>query len=81
MAEVLGVDLMAAIARGALTGEDWRDAVLRCTGCEDPDACMQWLASQTASPRVLAPEICRNAVLFGELRGQTRQETGIGATP
>ncbi len=69
MAEVLGVDMTAALAVGALGGEDWRDAVLRCTCCDGPDACLAWLASHDgAVPAVAAPEICRNAALFGDLR-------------
>ena len=69
MAEVLGVDMTAALAVGALAGEDWREAVLRCTSCDGPDACLAWLSSRDgALPATAAPAICRNAPLFDNLR-------------
>lgn len=77
MAEVLGVDLMAAITRGALAGEDWRDAVLRCTCCDDPDACMQWLAEHTDAVPVTLPAMCRNAALYETLRRQAAQGSEV----
>lgn len=46
MAETMGVDLTAAIAQGALSGEGWRDAVERCAGCAAPDKCTAFLAEQ-----------------------------------
>lgn len=77
MADVLGVDLMGAIARGGIAGEDWRDAVLRCTCCDDPDACMHWLAEQTNAAPKAAPAMCRNAALFNTLREQVARGSEI----
>jgi len=75
MAEVLGVDMTAALAHGALDGEDWRDAVLRCTCCDGPDACLAWLANfDGAVPALAAPGNCRNAALFDHLRREAVSE-------
>ncbi|MDP1670192.1 DUF6455 family protein [Phaeovulum sp.] len=72
MAESLGLDLSEALMQGVLAGEDWRNAVLRCTSCEDPEACLAWLAGfDSAAPLPTAPEMCRNAGLFDTLRRET----------
>lgn len=71
MAESLGLDLTDVMAKGALSGEDWRDAVLRCACCDEPDACLYWLHGRDGAPvSESAPEICRNAALFDELQRQ-----------
>lgn len=69
MAEMLGLELTDALAHGVLAGEDWREAVLRCTGCEDPDACLVWIVARDgAQAAATAPAACRNAALFDDLR-------------
>lgn len=82
MAETLGVDLSAAIAEGRLPAEAWREAVVRCTGCSDPEGCQHWLAehaepeaqtgaqtgTQTGTRTEVAPGYCRNKDLMQSLR-------------
>lgn len=69
MAETLGLDLTDALAHGVLTGEQWREAVLRCTGCDDPDACLSWMVARGGAQAIAAaPQPCRNAALFDDLR-------------
>lgn len=70
MAETLGVDLTAAIAEGRLPAEGWREAVVRCTGCSDPEACQHWLSQHAADEQAPdgAPGYCRNRDLLDSLR-------------
>lgn len=74
MAEVLGVNLTEAMSRGALSGEDWRGAVVRCTGCSDPAGCLQWLSEKDApedhdgaATADAAPEFCNNRLMMARL--------------
>ena len=67
MASTLGVDLEEKIMRGRLTYGQLDDAVLACTGCTQPCACEQWLGAQ-AETAPDAPDYCRNAALFENLR-------------
>lgn len=66
MAQACGVDLEEVMLRGKLDIPELDDAVLRCTGCEHPERCESWLASQTSSSEA-TPEYCRNADLFAVL--------------
>ncbi len=75
MAEVLGVDLTAAMAEGRLSGEDWRMAVMRCASCDDPQACLRWLAACPApeaqggaATAEAAPDYCNNREMMARLR-------------
>lgn len=70
MAETLGVDLSEAIAEGRLPAEGWREAVVRCTGCSDPEGCQHWLAEHAADEAApdAAPGFCRNRDLMDSLR-------------
>lgn len=75
MAEVQGLNLTEAMAQGVLSGEDWREAVVACTGCRDPEGCLHWLAGcpapepgdrqQTAAA---TPDFCANRALLAQLR-------------
>lgn len=74
MAQVLGVDLTETMARGLLSGEDWRGAVVRCTGCADPEGCLHWLSEQDApedhdgaATAEAAPEFCNNRLMMARL--------------
>lgn len=66
MADALGVDLEEEALRGHLTIGEIDDAVLRCTGCSNPDACERWLGTgpQASEP----PGFCRNAKLLDDLK-------------
>jgi len=67
MANKLGFDLEEKIMEGHLDIETLGQAVLRCTGCADPDGCAHWQAAQEGiAPQ--APGICRNADLFEMLK-------------
>lgn len=70
MAETLGVDLTEAIADGRLPAEAWREAVVRCTGCSDPEGCQHWLAehAEDEPAPAAAPGYCRNRDLMQSLR-------------
>ena len=70
MAETVGVDLTAAIADGRLPAEAWREAVVRCTGCSDPEGCQHWLGAHAADDVApdTAPDYCRNRDLMDSLR-------------
>lgn len=69
MAETLDVDLDGAIADGRLPVEAWRGAVLRCTGCSDPEACKRWQDGHAETGAEEAPDYCRNAALMKSLHG------------
>ena len=67
MATTLGLDLEEKMMEGQLQIDTLGDAVLRCTGCSDPDGCERWLAEQTGiAPD--SPPMCRNADLFDLLK-------------
>ncbi|MBW0156689.1 DUF6455 family protein [Sedimentimonas flavescens] len=77
MAEVMGVDLTDAMAKSVLSGTEWRDAVVRCTGCSDPEGCLHWLSQQDApedhdgaATAGAAPGFCNNRLLMGRLRAE-----------
>lgn len=68
MANTLGLDLEEKIMQGKLEIDTLGEAVMRCTGCADPDACEQWLAAQEGTAPAAAPGLCRNADLFEMLK-------------
>ena len=63
----LGLDLQEAAIRGALKFEAISDAILRCTGCSEPEACARWLKEEGAV--VAVPQFCRNTNLLKRLQG------------
>lgn len=75
MAQVLGIDLTEEMALRHLSGEDWREAVVRCANCDDPAACLHWL-SEHAAPEEhpgepgadAAPGYCNNRDMMARLR-------------
>ncbi len=70
MATALGIDLEEAGMRGDLPTSELTDAVLRCTGCADPEQCERWL-DEHAQGAEDTPGQCRNSDLFRQLKGQT----------
>ncbi|MDF1618969.1 DUF6455 family protein [Pseudothioclava nitratireducens] len=73
MAETLGVDLTEAMRRGQFSSEGWRDAVVSCASCDDPTACLHWLADHAAddpdaAPECAAPDYCNNRFLMACLK-------------
>ncbi len=71
MAEALGIDLDEAAMRGVLPRSELTDAVLRCTGCTNPDQCARWL-DESAGDAGDSPAFCRNSDLFKTLRSKLR---------
>ncbi|WP_135501203.1 DUF6455 family protein [Roseovarius aestuariivivens] len=71
MAETLGIDLEEATLQGFVLPDTLTDAVLRCTGCSNPDGCTQWLQSHSAGAEA-TPSMCRNGDLFAMLRDGKR---------
>ncbi|WP_420584662.1 DUF6455 family protein [Ruegeria sp.] len=65
MATKLGVDLQEAAIGGDVSMDQLSDAVLRCTGCSNPEHC-QGLLDQHASVSH-TPEYCRNQDLLSKL--------------
>jgi hypothetical protein len=66
MAATVGADLPDALADGRITGEAMRTTVLRCTACDDPEACAHWLEAHTDGAEA-APSYCRNAAFLAAL--------------
>lgn len=65
MALKLGVDLQEAAIGGSVSIDEITDAVLRCTGCTNPDHCDRALVLQNSDGR--PPEYCRNQELLARL--------------
>ncbi|MEM1003932.1 MAG: DUF6455 family protein [Pseudomonadota bacterium] len=65
MAAMLDIDLQDAAIRGQVSIDQIAEAVIRCTGCPDPDYCQSVL--QRAAPHEGAPEYCRNQDLLKKL--------------
>jgi len=82
MAQVLGVDLTEAMSKGKLSGEDWCEAVVRCTGCTAPETCMAWLSERPAPEDIegpaaeAAPHYCNNRLMLARLRDALGEENG-----
>lgn len=82
MAQVLGVDLTEAMGKGKLSGEDWREAVVRCTGCTAPETCTVWLSERPAPEDIegpaaaAAPHYCNNRLMLARLRDAIADDSG-----
>lgn len=68
MAASRGVDLCEQAVAGELSMDEMAEAVLRCTGCGQPDQCNDWLADATGT----LPDYCRNRALLHRL--STRED-------
>ena len=74
MADTLGVDLEEALRRGKLSSEHWRDALVSCASCDDPEGCVHWLGAhhapedrRAAVVASEAPEFCNNRLMMNRL--------------
>lgn len=56
LADANGVDLELKMQTGEVTPDFYKDAVLNCTGCSDPDGCQKHL--DEGRPGI--PSFCRN---------------------
>ncbi|MCK0150098.1 13E12 repeat family protein [Marivita sp. S6314] len=66
MADQQGVDLAELFMRAELTEDQLDNAVDRCVGCTNPNACRSLLDS--AAHPVDLPDYCRNGDLFRSLK-------------
>jgi hypothetical protein len=62
MANSLGIDLEQKMMEGQMTFDALGDAVLACTGCANPEACLHWLAENKHAEAT--PNYCRNTDMF-----------------
>lgn len=76
MAQQMGADLTAEMAEGRMSGEGWKDALVRCTGCTEPEACMVWLSEHDpdTNPAKAPPAYCENRLMMSRLRDAARAE-------
>ncbi|OWY09787.1 hypothetical protein B6V74_07165 [Thioclava sp. F42-5] len=77
MAQQMGGDLSMEMAAGRLSGEAWKDALIRCTKCREAGACLLWLAEHDPqmNPAKAPPAYCENRLMMTQLRAT------IGAEP
>jgi len=68
MADTVQADIGAALVSETVTGQELRNAVIACTGCEGGEECPDWLASHTEGAAD-TPQYCRNRDLMLRLRG------------
>ncbi|MEZ5685169.1 MAG: DUF6455 family protein [Paracoccaceae bacterium] len=86
MADTLGVDLEEALRRGKLSSEHWRDALVSCAGCDDPEGCVHWLGAHqapedrsAAMPPPEVPDFCNNRLMMERLSAELKKLGPIGA--
>jgi len=82
MAQVMRVDLSAEMAQGRVSGEDWKDALVRCTGCAQPEACTLWLSEHDPEDEALLiepPHYCENRLMLKRLRAEVAAERALKA--
>ena len=65
MATKLGIDLQQSAIDGDVSIDDLSDAVLKCTGCPNPNHCQSFLGQPAKVDNT--PEYCRNQELLGKL--------------
>ncbi|MBD3803353.1 MAG: hypothetical protein IE919_08930 [Thioclava sp.] len=77
MAQLMGADLSAEMAQGRLSAEGWKDALVRCTECRDPEACVVWLSENDPeqTPSHAPPSYCENRLMMSRLRDAARART------
>ena len=67
MVDTVGANLGNALARGDLSGQELRNAVVPCTGCEGGNDCGQWLDDHGAGAAE-PPAYCRNRDLLDRIK-------------
>ncbi len=71
MAGLQGLDLEELVLREQMDPNVVCDAVLRCSGCSNPQGCSAWMNSQVAEFEE-GPAMCRNNELFAQLKQGSR---------
>ncbi|WP_170374306.1 MULTISPECIES: DUF6455 family protein [Ruegeria] len=66
MATKLGVDLQQSAIEGDVSIDQLSDAVLRCTGCANPNHCQSFLQQPAQAGQT--PEYCRNQEMLRKLQ-------------
>lgn len=72
MAKAAGVDLVAEMAAGRLSHQDWAQMVQKCRGCDwerEGGGCARWLALQVPG-EANVPRSCENQPRFAALAGE-----------
>ena len=67
MADKLQIDLGDAVARGRMSPQGYRAALVRCAKCTNPQGCEAFLADQKVAKA--APDYCENIASFAALKG------------
>lgn len=67
MAETLHANLGQGLAEGRITGQDMRNAVMACMGCEGSGDCANWLSDHPEGAKD-TPDYCRNRSMLHRLR-------------
>jgi len=65
MAQTLGVDFGARIARDHGVAEQYRNAVMRCASCTHEAECLNWMNGHKDAKE--APKYCKNKDLLDNL--------------
>ena len=65
MADTLGVDFADAIVQNPDSVRDYRQAVMRCTACDQEDKCIGWM--ETHPHAAQTPDYCRNKDILERL--------------
>jgi hypothetical protein len=66
MADTVGADLADAAMTGLVQPGEMRSAVMRCTACDEVEACEHWLADH-ADGAAATPDYCRNKAVLDRL--------------
>ncbi|MDJ0825241.1 MAG: DUF6455 family protein [Rhodobacter sp.] len=66
MAETVDADLPAAAIEGRVQEHDLRTAIFSCLGCDEAEACRQWLDAHSDGAGA-PPSYCRNTALLQRL--------------
>lgn len=67
MAETVHADVSDAMMRGRISGQDIRNAVFACVGCEGGAECPDWLEAH-ADGAEDTPDYCRNREMLARIR-------------
>ncbi len=67
VARAMGVSLSEAMAEGRLSASAYEKMVTQCRSCGRVRDCETWLGAQVC-PATQAPECCKNAPFFDELK-------------
>ncbi|WP_461473867.1 DUF6455 family protein [Pararhodobacter sp.] len=67
MARIVGVDLARDLEKGIGHADSLRSLMIRCTDCQNADACQSWL-DRHADGAAVPPDFCLNRKALQEKR-------------